>query len=260
MKLIYVLFVSILLFTLATMPKNTFAASAETEKLIGEITKIYMSSMVYIFTNQPLINGQADDKSNLQGEKFINNIKSVYALKYGEPFPDNTHFAKKILLQAMIEVMADNKPLLDDKEITFKGIIPATFAFQLSAKLATKGIGLKIKFTRTKDSIRNVLNKPDAWESAIMQKIMQEPKIYYDDNAEINGKPAFRQFTPLPMAPYCLNCHGSIEQNPLNQGKEKEHWTSVDMTGFEMENWTMDDFGGGVSISIEKAVLTGSIE
>ena len=233
----------------------THANEASMKKLIGEITKMYMSSMVYIFQHQPLINGKTLDKSELQGDKFINNIKHIYRAKYNEEFPLSDHFAKQILLQAMIEVMDDNKPLLYDNEIDFKGIIPATFAFQLSAKLATKGVGLKIKFTRTKDSIRNVLNIPDAWESVVMQKVIRRPQIYYDNNAVINGKPAIRQFTPLPMAPYCLACHGAPKDNPLNHNKKPADWTNIDMTGFKMENWTMDDFGGGVSISIEKAVL-----
>lgn len=155
----------------------------------------------------------------------------------------------------MVEVMDDNKELLYDDEIGFKGVIPATFAFQLSAKLATKGIGLNIKFTRTENGIRNSLNKPDSWENTVMKKIKAIPKIYYDENALLNGKAAIRQFTPLPMVPLCLACHGVPSQNPLNVGKDPSQWTTIDITGFEMENWTLDDFGGGVSISIEKSVL-----
>jgi len=240
---------------LALVAFSSHSSANESKKLIGEVTKMYMSSMVYIFKNQPLINGESIDKTELQGEKFINNISRVYQATYNEPFPKSDHYIKRVLIETMVEVMADNIPLLHDNEISFKGIIPATFAFQLSAKLATKGIGLKIKFTRTRDSIRNVLNTPDEWESSVMQKIIKEPQVFYDDNAFINNKPAFRQFTPLPMARYCLACHGTPAENPLNFGKEQKDWTTYDMTGFKMEGWSIDDFGGGVSISIEKGVL-----
>jgi len=223
--------------------------------LINDITKMYMSSMVYIFLNQPLINQKGGDKSDLFGDRFIQNIKQTYLAKYNEEFPQENHLAKSELIHAMVEVMNDNQALIYDDEIGFKGIIPATFAFQLSAKLATKGVGLKIKFTRTAGSIRNKLNKPDEWENSVMLKIIQSPKIYYDENAQLNGKPAIRQFTPLPMATYCLACHGSPIHNPLNIDREKSDWTNIDITGFEMENWTMADFGGGVSISIEKSIL-----
>mgnify|MGYP005812778939 CR=1 FL=1 len=234
---------------------QVYADNTKMKQVINDVTKMYMSSMVYIFKNQPLINQKAADKSSLLGLSFIDNIKQTYLAKYKEEFPKEDHLVKSMLVQAMIEVMDDNKELLYDDEIGFKGIIPATFAFQLSAKLATKGIGLKIKFTRTEGDIRNIFNRPDTWESTVMEKIVTDPKIYYDDNAQLDGKVAIRQFTPLPMAQYCLACHGTPADNPLNSGKDKSEWTNIDITGFEMENWTIDDFGGGVSISIVKSVL-----
>jgi len=237
------------------MSSQVNADNIKMKEVINDITKIYMSSMTYIFLNQALVNSKAHDKGELFGQKFLNNVKQTYRSKYSEEFPKEDHLAKKILLQTMVEVMDDNKELLYDNEIDFKGIIPATYAFQISAKLATKGIGLKFKFTRTKESIRNKLNWPDSWESNVMQKIIKAPKIYYDENAQLNGKPAIRQFTPLPMAPFCLACHGSPADNPLNANKEQSQWTNIDISGFKMENWSIDDFGGGVSISIEKSFL-----
>jgi hypothetical protein len=234
---------------------NLHANDAQMKSLINDITKMYMSSMVYVFKSQPIINDKNIDKKELLGKRFIDNIKQTYRTKYNEEFPKEDHFAKTLLLQAMVEVMDDNKALLYDDEIGFKGIIPATFAFQLSAKLSTKGVGLKIKFTRTDGQIRNKLNRPDSWESRVMQKMQKKPQIYYDENALLNGKAAIRQFTPLPMAHYCLACHGIPDNNPLNTGRKRSEWTNIDITGFEMENWTIDDFGGGVSISIEKSVL-----
>ena len=243
----------IIFFTLASFQLS--ANNLKMKSTINDITKIYMSSMTYIFKSQSIINQKNVDKDALFGEAFIENIKQTYVVKYNEDFPKVDHIAKKMLLQVMVEVMDDNKELIHDNEIGFKGVIPATYASQLSAKLATKGVGLTIKFTRTDEGIRNILNKPDSWESAVMKKIIAAPKIYYDENALLNDKPAIRQFTPLPMAPFCLGCHGVPSQNSLNVGKDKSQWTTIDITGFEMENWTIDDFGGGVSISIEKSVL-----
>ncbi len=231
------------------------ADSTNMKQVINDITKIYMSSMTYIFKNQPLINQKSNDKSELFGQQFIDNLRRTYRIKYSEDFPQEDHYAKTILLQTMVEVMESNRELLYDKDIGFKGIIPATFAFQISAKLATKGIGFKIKFTRTAGNIRNILNRPDAWETSVMKKIIKTQKIHYDDNALLNNKPAIRQFTPLPMAPFCLSCHGKPENNPLNIGKSQSNWTDIDITGFKMEHWTINDFGGGVSISIEKSFL-----
>ena len=231
------------------------ATNNEIKHVVEDISKMYISSMEYIFLSQPIINQKGGDKSALFGQKFINNIKTTYQAKFSEPFPLLDHQAKKMLLQTMVEVMEDNLLLVNDVDIGFKGLIPATFAFQISRKLSTKGIGLEIKFTRTSKKIRNPFNKPDDWETKIMAKMLKSPQIYYDENALLNGKPAFRQFTVLQMKPYCLNCHGTIADNPLNTGKPESQWTDIDMTGFKMENWSIDDFGGGVSISIEKSHL-----
>jgi hypothetical protein len=252
-RLFYRLFFIINLAALSSL--NARANESDVKYVLGDITKIYMSSMVYIFKEQKLINQRGGNKEKLFGVEFVNNVKMTYKNKYLKPFPEIDHKVKESLLKSMIEVMEDNRELINDDQLDFKGIIPAIFAFQLSAKLSTKGVGLKIKFTRTEEGLRNELNKPDSWETKVMKQIIVKPQVYYDENASIRGKPAYRQFTPLPMAPYCLKCHGVPAQNPVNFNKNQSDWTDIDMTGFKMEGWTMEDFGGGISISIEKSVL-----
>jgi len=239
---------------LLSFSKTSYANEEEMKVVVGEVSKMYLAAMVYIFKSQPIINDNDPNtsKDDLFGQKFVDNIKGVYKGKFKADFPIEDHKAKKMLVQSMIEVMEDNRALLYDKKIGFKGFIPAIFAFQLAEKLTVKGVGLKIKFTRTKEGLRNRMNSPDDWEVDIMKKFKKDPRIYYDANGTVDGKAAYRQFTPLPMKAFCLNCHGTIEQNPLNKGKDKSEWTKIDVTGFPMEDWKMSDFGGGVSISIEK--------
>jgi hypothetical protein len=248
-------FTSLLGLFFLTVSTSTLADHEDMKQVVEEISKMYISSMVFLFKHQWLINQKGGDKSELFSDKFVNNITRVYEEKFQESFPKADHHAKKMLLQTMVQVMEDNRPILTDEDIAFKGIIPATFASQLGRKLAIKGIGLKIKFTRMDEGIRNRANTPDAWESEMIENIIKEPKIYYDANAIVDGKAVYRQFTPLPMKPYCLNCHGTMADNPLNNGKDKSLWTDIDMTGFKMENWKISDFGGGVSILMEKSSL-----
>jgi hypothetical protein len=235
-----------------SFPVTSYGNDEEMKVVVGEVSKMYLAAMVYIFKNQAMINAVDANKDDLFGKNFVNNIKGVYKGKFKSDFPLEDHNAKKMLVQSMIEVMEDNRALLYDKKIGFKGFIPAIFAFQLAEKLTVKGVGLKIKFTRTKEGLRNRLNSPDDWEVDIMKQYKKEPRIYYDPNGTVDGKEAYRQFTPLPMQPFCLNCHGVPVQNPLNKGKDESQWTNIDVTGFSMEGWKGSDFGGGVSISIEK--------
>ena len=219
--------------------------------LIRELSQMYQSSMTTIFQNQPLINQQAGDKSSLFGRRFIAEVKAAYEHQFGQPFAEQEHWLKLVMIRVMIEVMEDNRTLIFDEDIDYKGLIPAIFAFQLSAKLATKGQGLNIKFTSTPNMIRNQLNQPDAWEIVVMEKIkVLGLKDYIDPQAVFEGKRATRLFTPIKLKRLCLDCHGTPKQNPLNAGKARAQWTNIDVTGFVMENWQYGDFGGGVSVSI----------
>jgi len=54
----------------------------------------------------------------------------------------------------------------------------------------------------------------------------------------------------IKLTQFCLDCHGSAKHNPLNRNRPVQQWTNIDATGFEMENWTVNNFGGGVSVTI----------
>jgi len=220
-------------------------------ELISQVAKTYQASMAFIFQNQPLINQQGVDKSQLFGQAFILNVKKTYQTKFNQEFPNQNSPVIKSLIQVMIEVMESNRTLLYDDDIAFKGFIPAIFAFQLSEKLSKKNIGVKIKFTSKPGQIRNQLNQPDFWEVDAMNKVQKLNLVsYFDDQARYLNQPAQRYFLPVKMQPFCLSCHGVPANNPLNTGKPQTQWSNIDRTGFPMENWTLNDFGGGISITI----------
>lgn len=235
-----------------------FSASAYVAEItspkseIQEIAKIYAASMQYIFKQQTLINLQRQDKEALFGEKFIDNIKSMYKTKFNtQHFPDESILTIKVLLEVMIEVMEDNKTLLLDEDIKFKGFIPAIFAFQISEKYAKKGTGLKVKFTNELGRIRNKFNIPDAWEMDAIEKLKrQDLAEYYDKAGLYKGTESFRYIIPVAMSAMCLSCHGSPKDNPTNLNKPANKWTQFDKTGFKMEHWKISDFGGAISVTI----------
>lgn len=252
-----VIFCFILVFsanTLATGANSgrTSAQDAETIVVVSELSKMYRASIKLIFNNQPLINQKGGDKSSLFGNKFIANVKQAYKKDFKEDFPKQNHILKKMMVEVMVEVMEDNRTLIYDDDITYKGFIPAIYAFQLSEKLSTKGLGVKIRITNL-GNIRNKLNLPDKWEVSAMEVIQKlNLNIYFDDTSAFDGIPAYRLFVPLKLEAYCLACHGFPKDNPRNAKKDPAQWTNVDVTGFEMENWKLGDFGGGVSVTIFK--------
>jgi len=226
---------------------------------IQEIAKVYSASMQYIFKNQTLINNQSRQKEALFGSNFISNVKSTYKQKFmTNTFPDENILAIKVLLEVMIEVMEDNRTLILDEDISFKGFIPAIFAFQISERYSKKGIGIIVKFTNEADRVRNKFNTPDPWEADAIKNIKQNKLAeYYDENGLYKGAKSSRYMIPVAMSAMCLTCHGTPKENPANFNIPRIEWTLLDKTGFPMENWKMSDFGGGISVTIYDAKTLG---
>ncbi len=255
MRKILTLFLSsILCFTTPTaLTAVTTNVDSDTIVVVSELSQMYRASMTYIFRQQKLINQRGGDKSALFGRTFINNVKQTYKKDFSEAFPKQDHVLKRMLVQVMVEVMEDNRTLITDDDIKAKGFIPAIFAFQISEKLSTKGLGVKIKFTNNTDKVRNKLNTPDEWETKAMDVIQRlKLPIYFDHTTTFDGRPSYRHFAQVKLTPMCLACHGTPANNPLNANKDKSKWTDIDTTGFPMENWQLTDFGGGVSVTIYK--------
>jgi hypothetical protein len=209
--------------------------------------------MDYIFESQNLINRKGGSKSSLFGDEFIVKVKKSYSRKFQKTFPDLSNMQYRVLVQVMVEVMEENKTLILDPDIEFKGFIPAVYAFQLSQKFSNKGLGIKLKFTNMSDRIRNKFNIPDEWEIKAMNHIKDSNIAYFfEDNVNNEKESTTRYITKVPISKMCLTCHGFPKDNPINKGKRKEQWSNIDKTGFIMENWTLKDFGGAVSVTLSK--------
>lgn len=228
----------------------------DTQKLITELANMFIAAQITIFKNQSLINAKNGDKSSLFGQKYLEQVKAAYVEKFGVPFPNLDHPFKVQLQKSMLEVMNDNYTLLTDPDLGFKGLIPATYAFQLSHNFSTLGLGVKIKFTGKKELLRNQFNAPDTWEQETIAKFLKDElpksKPFFDANAPQDGGLSFRYFIPLYHQGFCLGCHGVLKDNPLNNGKPESQWSNIDISGFPMEGISDGTLAGGVSVSISK--------
>ncbi len=228
----------------------------ETKQLLIEMSKMFKAAQVVIFKNLPVINSTTSDKINLFGDNYLKQVKATYQAKFKEPFPKIDHFFKEQLVASMVEVMDENRTLISDTDIKFKGLIPATYASQLSHKFSNLGLGIKIKFTASPELLRNQFNAPDIWEVDTISKFQEKDWVkntaYFDAAAKLYGKPAFRYMTPLYHSKMCLGCHGVVANNILNKNKAEAEWTIIDIAGFPMEGQLLGELGGGISISILK--------
>jgi len=248
LKLCNIIFVIVVLF-IENANANINVNTTLNENRVTEVAKIYQAAMVYIFTQQPLINSDTQEKDVLFGQLFINNVKNKYNVMFGQVFTANNDEYINYLLTLMMLVMEDNRTLLLDNEIGFKGFIPAIFAFQLSQKFKQRGYGLNIKFTNFEERVRNKLNAPDHWEKAALIKLNNNNvKSVFNENVLFRGTSASRYMRPVKMKPMCLSCHGIPQNNPTYNSNIKEQIHYKDKTGFIMEGWKLEDLGGAISV------------
>jgi len=240
-----------LLSSSATAEKYTESELQRLEYSVVEVAKVYHASMAYIFSQQPTINSLSAEKDSLFGKRFTEQVKKTYTNIYNSPFPDKDNNYIRQLLNLMILVMEDNRTLLLDKDIKFKGFIPAIFGFQLSEKYRKRGYGILIKFTNVPERIRNSLSSPDMWEQESLEKLkLRQSPYVLDTKTNYKGSPAVRYMLPVELTPMCLNCHGTPKDNPANSNIDKDKWKLKDKTGFLMEGWKLGELGGGISVTI----------
>lgn len=112
-----------------------------------------------------------------------------------------------MLMQAMQEVITDAQPLINKKDMGFKGFLPALFARKSFETFNQKGGVIKGKLTALQ--VRNVKNSPDAWEKKNLEKFVDPSYPTGKAISEVVGG-ELRYIKPeyYTTAGKCLTCHG----------------------------------------------------
>lgn len=221
--------------------------------LSDEIINIFVTAQEFIFDNQPVINSIDLDKTHLFGNQFLSNLRTIYKELYGTEFPSTDHPIKSYLLSSMISVMDDNRALIMDEKIQYKGFIPAVFAFQLSQRFSNGGYPVSIKFVGFEDRSVNELNKPDQWEVKALETMKSPGWNQLNSFQEVtmhSKKNHLRTILPIYHNQQCLSCHGHLTDNPRNADKPRALWTAENRAGFSMQNFKLNELAGGISLSI----------
>ncbi|MCJ8300530.1 MAG: DUF3365 domain-containing protein [Pseudomonadales bacterium] len=236
----------------------SFNSAAATQKTVQDIaqqtTQIYVAAMKTIFENQSIINSIDADKSHLFGENFIAQVKAVYVTTFKKEFPKSDNIVTREMLLSMKVIMETNKALLLDKRIKVKGFIPAIFAFQLSQRFSNAYLPMRIKFSGFTGKLYNELNKPDKWEQAVLEKIASPSWGKGQTHFEIVADEV-RYMYPLYHDKGCLSCHGAAADNILNQNLPPSKWTNINIAGFKMQNFKLNQLAGGVSFAMDKLIF-----
>ena len=107
----------------------------------------------------------------------------------------------------------------------------------ISSKVS-KDKGLTVE--RTSLKYRNPDNKPDAWETSVLEQFEQRKQkgepvktMEFSELTEHDGQKVFRYMKVIPTGEVCLKCHGSNVQQPI-VNKIKSLYPNDMATGFKM--------------------------
>jgi hypothetical protein len=224
------------------------AAPAEDDMAIAQsLAEMLRDARTVISDRQDLINDPQLGDKHLTGEVVLEQAVAKYSKNTGvDPKKLDPASRQGRLLRAMmaaiVEVVDDNQPTINEKGTAFKGFIPAVFARLVAESFVHLAKGeAEIKVTAPVELVRNRKARPDPWEADIIEKRLLDPAWPtgqpFFAKAETNGRPAFRVMVPEYYGESCLACHGS----PKGE---------MDITGYPKEGGKLNDLGAVISITL----------
>ena len=247
-------YISKLLFTnifilssLITQPASAVLSLDDKVGIGTEVTTIYRAARGVVAKNQKLINDASIGDKGLSADVVLTKTKENYKKATGNDFKmadagTLKAEAQTALLNSIRNVVDNNQSLINEKGKGLKGFLPAIFAKQMGDNF-NKNIKGKayIKLTAPKNYVRNRANRPDKWETDVIENKFKsgsyEKNKVFTGNATHKGKPAFRLILPEYYKKACLNCHG-------------EPKGERDITGGKKEGGKLGELGGAISFVI----------
>ncbi len=217
------------------------ASAASQQEHANEIATLFRAARKVISDNQNLINDASQGDKGLGGTVVVAKTKANFQSAAGKPV-NEADPALKALLESVAGVMTDAQSLINEKGKAFKGFLPAVFARQVAERTSEKLSGkVFIKLTAPRDYLRNRANRPDEWESNVIESKFRSASwqkgVSFGENGDHKGKKAYRLALPEYYGQSCLSCHG-------------EPKGGRDITGGIMEGAKLEELGGAVIVVV----------
>ena len=235
------------LLTLDGGPRPAAAQNSEIRDIAFSLAILLRGSHEVISDAQPVINDPSLGDKGLTSEYVVRETIFYYEIDTGiriSDIPANSLHGRLVQaeLEAIAEITEEWQDIINVAGIGYKGFLPATFAMQVAERFGEKAAGIaEIKLTGPTDFVRNPLNLPDDWESAVIEDQFRSDGHTYGREVfrttTREGEPAHRLMLPEYYMQSCLSCHGGTKGE-------------IDMTGGPMEGGTLGEVGGAISVTI----------
>jgi hypothetical protein len=224
-------------------PQNSWAQTSqkETEQTAELLATFLNVGRVVIERTQSLINDPGKGDKGFTPEVFERLVLDEFRrqtridLKHSSTtMPSQTRDLLALLLATSKEVVADAQFVINQRGIEYKNFIPATFGSQAARKFSTRS---KVTIKQTALDPRNLQNAPDAYEAAVLKRLVNQPALTMPIIEWLDDGRLLRTVMPIYYSEDCLTCHG----NPKG---------ILDISGYPREGAHVGELAGAISIQI----------
>ena len=223
------------------------SVAAEQQLLAKQLANILRASRKVLSDNQGLINDPEKGDKGLSADVVLMKAAENYLAATKEALPSTEGDSRQArscaaMLAAVRTIMDKAQPLINESGKGFKGFLPAVFAAQVAMEFSNKMEGTAfIKLTAPQELIRNRRNRPDDWESRVIESRFKaadwEKGKFVVERGEHKGKSGERLLLPEYYVESCMQCHG---------GPKGER----DISGGLKEGASLGDLGGAISVVV----------
>ena len=232
--------------SMAAVPLRVSAKHSDLDVALG-LAEMLRAARAVIGANQDRINDPSIGDKGLSGdfvlEAALENFKNATGQDVRGIDPES-HYGRLLTVQmeAIRQVMEDNKASINKAGVGFKGFVPAIFARLVNERFKELiGDEAEIKVTAPAALVRNRKARPDPWETqAINDHLLSaewiRDKVYAMETTK-HDRAAFRVLVPEYYTTGCMACHG-------------EPKGEMDVTGYPKEGGKVGELGGVISVTL----------
>lgn len=225
------------------------AQSGETEtvELARLLALLLDSGRVVLAERQPMLNDPSRGDKGFSPAVFEGEVVEEFLQRSGGLNLARVETTMKIseqgkqllwsLMSAGKEVIEEKQPVINEKFLGYKNLIPATWGTWTTKKFSQR---TQARLKQTALDFRNPNNAPDAFETRVLRQFADPgyPREGERVVTEVaDGGRALRLMLPLFHKKECLACHGTPKGD-------------IDISGYRKEGHKEGDSAGAISVTI----------
>jgi len=209
----------------------------------AEVTAKMIASMIVagrgvVASNQRLINDPKKGNKGFTPEVVKKEMIKRFEMSTGKKINSLDSDVKKVVemvLKAAMKSVKVNQTKINEKGKGYKGYIPAVFGRETGQIMQSLMYG-DISIKQTTHKVRNQYNKPDEFESGVLDNF-EKTRKKMDGYGEVIGK-KYRYLQPIYIKQACMKCHGGPKG-------------TVDIAGKVKEGYKIGQLRGAISVSLK---------